>query len=253
MLPRLIPPSFCCTTCTTGAKQFVVQLAAVMILSFALSYAKWFTPYTTFNTGSVASFTGALTNTRFTPRSKYGARLCRVRNSPEHSSTSSTPCPAQSTAPGVLSLEYEMRRTVPVSAEVTSSDPSTNAHPCRQVPWIESYFARYAHESPDPGLSLMCTNSSSGWSYASLNARRPMRPKPFMPTLTIARAVVCGCVRLWRRLKRNTRRKKGIMLECRGEVSGRTSPGTWSERAGGGDSQDTVNSKLYTLWVFVPT
>ena len=109
------------------------------------------------------------------------------------SSTSSTPCPAQSTAPGVLSLEYEMRRTVPVSAEVTSSDPSTNAHPCRQVPWIESYFARYAHESPDPGLSLMCTNSSSGWSYASLNARRPMRPKPFMPTLTIARAVVCGC------------------------------------------------------------
>ena len=70
MEPRLMPPSLFCTTETTGARQFVVHDAAVTILSFASSYNAWFTPYTMFRTGSVASLTGAETSTRLTPLAK---------------------------------------------------------------------------------------------------------------------------------------------------------------------------------------
>ena len=54
-------------TLTTGARQFVVQDAAVTMWSTAGSYSAWLTPYTTFSTGC-GSFTGAETTTLRTPQ-----------------------------------------------------------------------------------------------------------------------------------------------------------------------------------------
>ena len=85
------------TTLTTGARQLVVQLAAVTMASLAALYSSWFTPYTMLSTGAVASLTGADTTTLVQPRSKKGCRAARVRCSPLHSSITDTPSAAQST------------------------------------------------------------------------------------------------------------------------------------------------------------
>mmetsp|Transcript_54188 Transcript_54188/g.171969 ORF Transcript_54188/g.171969 Transcript_54188/m.171969 type:complete len:204 (+) Transcript_54188:211-822(+) len=102
MDPRTIPKhSF--TTLTTGARQLVVQLAAVTMWSLDGSYWSSLHPTTMFSTGS-ASLTGADTSTFFTPLSKKGCSFARVRNFPEHSITTSTPNFAQSTSPGEVHL-----------------------------------------------------------------------------------------------------------------------------------------------------
>jgi hypothetical protein len=56
-------------TLTTGARQLVVQLAAVTMWSLAGSYKPSLQPITTLSTGS-ASLTGADTTTFLTPLSK---------------------------------------------------------------------------------------------------------------------------------------------------------------------------------------
>eukprot|EP00963_Diacronema_lutheri_P007625 scaffold660_cov365-Pavlova_lutheri.AAC.5 len=60
-------PKFSWITFTTGARQLVVQDAAVMRWSFFGSYFSSLHPYTMFST---SSFTGAETMTFFTPASK---------------------------------------------------------------------------------------------------------------------------------------------------------------------------------------
>ncbi len=61
-------PSRSWITLTTGARQLVVQLAAVTMRWLAGSKRWSLTPITTLSTPS--SFTGALTTTRFTPWSR---------------------------------------------------------------------------------------------------------------------------------------------------------------------------------------
>mmetsp|Transcript_58930 Transcript_58930/g.120636 ORF Transcript_58930/g.120636 Transcript_58930/m.120636 type:complete len:263 (-) Transcript_58930:170-958(-) len=81
-------------TLTTGARQLVVQEAAVQMTCSAVSLSS-FTPITTFST--VGSFTGALTTTRLTPPSRYGWSTLLERKSPVHSSTISQPNSFQGT------------------------------------------------------------------------------------------------------------------------------------------------------------
>ncbi|MNO52151.1 hypothetical protein D3C76_425660 [compost metagenome] len=61
-------PSFSWITLTTGARQLVVQEAAVTMRCCAGSNRCWLTPITTLS--APGSFTGALTTTRFTPWSR---------------------------------------------------------------------------------------------------------------------------------------------------------------------------------------
>ena len=61
-------PIASCSTFTTGARQFVVQDAAVSSRCRAGSYRWSLTPTTMLS--APASFTGAATITRFTPRAK---------------------------------------------------------------------------------------------------------------------------------------------------------------------------------------
>ncbi|MNJ62704.1 hypothetical protein D3C77_585550 [compost metagenome] len=58
-------PRFSWITLTTGARQLVVQEAAVTMRCWAGSNRCWFTPITTFS--APFSFTGAQTTTRLTP------------------------------------------------------------------------------------------------------------------------------------------------------------------------------------------
>src|SRR5690606_2080806 len=56
-----------------------------------------------------------------------------------------------------------------------------------QRPCTESKLSRWAWVAASPAGSLICTNSSSGQPQAARRARRPMRPKPLMPTLMVMR------------------------------------------------------------------
>ena len=64
-------PSFS-STCTTGARQFVVQLAFEMMWCLAGSYFSWFTPITTVMS---SFFAGAEMMTFFAPASMWPLRF----------------------------------------------------------------------------------------------------------------------------------------------------------------------------------
>mmetsp|Transcript_13572 Transcript_13572/g.33994 ORF Transcript_13572/g.33994 Transcript_13572/m.33994 type:complete len:295 (+) Transcript_13572:683-1567(+) len=185
MLP-LTMPSFSWITFTTGARQLVVQLAAVTMWSFDASYSPWFTPYTMLSTGDSASFTGADTTTFFTPQAKYGASEARVRCTPVHSMIIATPLSAQGTSAGFSWHEHFTWHTRPSFIETTKlDDPASNStFTSAHVPCTLSNCARYAQLSPTPGNSLTCTTSNtSGCSNMRRNASLPIRPKPLSPTL----------------------------------------------------------------------
>src|SRR5690606_23121211 len=69
-----------------------------------------------------------------------------------------------------------------------------------QRPCTESKLIRWAWVAASPAGSLICTNSNSGQLQAARRARRPIRPKPLIPTLMLMlcslKAAVCGRLRL---------------------------------------------------------
>jgi hypothetical protein len=82
-------------TFTTGARQLVVQDAAVQIGISAVSLSS-FTPTTMFKIDG--SFSGKLHTTFFTPALMYGITLSEVKKTPVHSRTISHPRSFQGTA-----------------------------------------------------------------------------------------------------------------------------------------------------------
>ena len=85
---------------------------------------------------ALGSLTGAATTTFVTPRSKYGASDSLVRNLPEASITTSTPCSSQGTAPGEASLPKLIG--VPSTVSVCASPLISRS----QRPWTESNVNR---------------------------------------------------------------------------------------------------------------
>ena len=184
--PCLIP-SASCTTFTTGARQLVVQLAAVTMWLTAGSYRWWLTPTTMFSTPP--TFTGAATITRLAPRSRWPCSVSGVRNLPVHSSTTSTPSSPQGISAAVAcwvkpSCWPLMRMRSALSAAMS----------LRQRPCTVSNCTRWAVDSALPLISFRCTTSrrlpvrgsSCGRSTAPNAARSanlPMRPMPLIPTL----------------------------------------------------------------------
>ena len=76
------------STCTTGARQFVVQLALEMMLCFLGSYLSWLTPITTVMSSPLA---GAEMITFFAPAVRCPLAFSASVNRPVHSMTISTP------------------------------------------------------------------------------------------------------------------------------------------------------------------
>ncbi len=168
-------PSCSWITLTTGARQLVVHDAAVTMRCCAGSYRPSLTPMTTFS--APASFTGALTTTRLTPCSRYCCSTATVFILPLASMTRSQPDQSVS-AIALLALTFTRWPLM------TRQSPSALAS-CCQRPCTESNLSRCAWAAASPAGSLICTKSSSGQSQAARRARRPMRPKPLMPTFML--------------------------------------------------------------------
>mmetsp|Transcript_22242 Transcript_22242/g.48867 ORF Transcript_22242/g.48867 Transcript_22242/m.48867 type:complete len:316 (-) Transcript_22242:3-950(-) len=175
MQPCLIP-RFSLMTLTTGARQFVVQEAAVTMWFLAGSYSLSLHPTTMFRMPS--DLTGAETRIFFTPWLNWGEIFSVVRNSPVHSSTSSTPYFSQGMSPHSLCMEY-----VTFLPSITMASAVVSIL-CGQRPCTLSNSSRYAEDSKAPGVSLMCTSSISGHvSHAIRNESLPILPNPLTPTL----------------------------------------------------------------------
>ena len=179
-------PMASCTTLTTGAKQLVVQDAAVTMRSRAGSYRWSFTPTTMLSTPP--TFTGAATITRLAPLSRWPCKVSGVRNLPVHSSTRSTPMSPQGISLALACALKDRRCPSMCSASAPSASMLAFQRPC-----TESKLSKWAVAAAPPLSSLRCTTSkrlaargsSVGRSTAPMaarRARRPMRPMPLMPT-----------------------------------------------------------------------
>ena len=173
MMP-LAMPNVSFSTLTTGARQFVVQLALEITLCFAATYLSSFTP----STMVMSSFeAGAEMMTFLTVVPRCAFALAASVKKPVDSTTISAPTEAQSSLAGSRSANTLMvfPSTVMESAlELTS---------LFRLPRMESYLRRCARVA---GVvrSLTATNSMSGLPRAARNTLRPMRPKPLIPTFT---------------------------------------------------------------------
>ncbi|MCY1332900.1 hypothetical protein D9M71_247610 [compost metagenome] len=123
------------------------------------------------------SFTGALTTTRFTPWSRYAWSTATVFILPLASITRSQ---SDQSVSAMALLAVTWMRLPPI----TTQSPSALASWC-QRPCTESKFSRWAWVAASPAGSLMRTNSNSGQSQEARSARRPIRPKPLIPTLML--------------------------------------------------------------------
>src|SRR5262245_29584658 len=103
MSPRLIPHESL-STLATGARQFVVHEALLMICSPA--YFVWLTPNT--NIG-VSSFDGADRITFFAPAARCFFAVSLERKSPVDSTTTSTPSSLHLSSAGSLTAVSRMR------------------------------------------------------------------------------------------------------------------------------------------------
>ena len=109
-----------CTTLAAGARQFVVQLALLMIWCWSGSYSPSLTPSTIVMSSPLA---GALMMTFFAPASMWARAFSASVNRPVDSITMSTPEVAPRQLGGVLDLEDLDRRpsmTTASSVWVTS-------------------------------------------------------------------------------------------------------------------------------------
>src|SRR5216683_733354 len=171
---------------TTGARQFVVQLALEMMLCFAASYLPSLTPRTTVMSSLLA---GAEMMTFLTVLPRWAFAFSASVKKPVDSMTIWAPTEAQSSLAGSR------------SAKTLICLPSTAM---KSAPWVilfgrlprmESYLRRWARVA---GVvrSFTATNSMSGLPIALRKTLRPMRPKPLMPTFTAAMISVAPIVML---------------------------------------------------------
>ena len=131
--PFLIP-IFLCIILRTGAKQFVVQLAALTITS---SFVKTLslTPYTTV---FISPLPGALISTFLAP-----AEICFIASSlavnlPVHSRTKSIPSSPQGKFAGSVSLNT----LILLTPATTISLPSALISSSWKLPWTVSYLTK---------------------------------------------------------------------------------------------------------------
>src|SRR4051794_30924931 len=177
-------PNASLRTFASGARQFVVQDALLMIVCEP-SYRSSLTPMTIVMSSSVA---GAEMMTFFAPPSSTCLRAsAALVKKPVDSTTTSTPRSPQGSAAGSRS-----ERTFMVDPAILMPSPSA-ATSSLSPPRMLSYFSRCARTS---GLvrSLTATISMS-WPLAAAARQklRPMRPKPLMPTRTVTKDLHAAC------------------------------------------------------------
>src|SRR5918997_1820477 len=175
MSPRSMP-KLSLSTLASGARQFVVQDALLMIVCEP-SYFSWLTPMTMVRSSPVA---GAEMTTFLAPPASTCLRASSALvKKPVDSTTTSTPRSPHGRLAGSRS-----ERTFMVFPAILMPSPSA-ATSSDSTPRMLSYLSRCARTS---GLvrSLTATISMSlPLAAAARQKLRPMRPNPLMPTRTV--------------------------------------------------------------------
>src|SRR5690606_21744623 len=154
-----------------GAALFVVQDAFEIIRSVGRKM-EWLTPKTTVLISSSSGGTERITF--LAPFFKWFSNCSRLLNLPVHSTAIST-------------LPQEIASTFISEENLTTLSPTVIwFFECEisffKTPWILSYFKRWLKVFGS-ARSFTATTSIDGWSSNNLNRFRPIRPKPFMPTV----------------------------------------------------------------------
>src|SRR3954452_5980131 len=178
-------PNASLSTLASGARQFVVQDALLMIVCEP-SYLSWLTPMTIVRWSPWA---GAGMMTFLAPPASTCLRASSALvKKPVDSTTTSTPRSAQGRAAGSRSESTLM--VLPPTLMPSPSAPTSSG----STPRMLSYFSRWARVS---GLvrSLTATISMSlPLAAAARQKLRPIRPKPLIPTRTVT---TCSSTSTW--------------------------------------------------------
>ena len=129
--------------------------------------------------------------TRLAPRSRCPAKVSGVKNLPVHSSTTSTPRSPQGISAAVAYDENDKLLSLIRIACSRSAAISARHRPCTL-----SNSSKCAVACAPPLISFKCTTSSrlpargsslcrSAAPIAARSARRPMRPRPLIPTFML--------------------------------------------------------------------
>src|ERR1700690_468319 len=174
------------STCTSGARQFVVQEALETMWFLAGSYLPSFTPMTTVRQSPLA---GAEMMTFFAPAVMWPWAFSTSVNKPVDSITRSTPSAFHGSSAGDLALTTLM--SLPLTMRMSSSglsaadffDPTSPLN----RPWREWFLSRYARLSAgtmSPTATTSMSLPTKPCSTSARNTRRPMRPNPLIATFT---------------------------------------------------------------------
>merc|ERR1719487_1606669 len=180
MRPCLMP-NLSLMVLTIGARPLVVHEAHETTFMEAGSYSSVFTPTTM--VGVSASLAGAEMMTFLAPPSMCFMQSGVVVKAPVDSQTYSTPVEAHGISVGSRVAESEMSRPF------TLRPVSVISHVPLKRPCTVSCSRRYFMYSGDIG-ELMCLSTNESRSIAIRTTWRPMRPKPFTPSLIGASGLV---------------------------------------------------------------
>merc|ERR1719451_283127 len=178
MRPCLMP-NFSLITLTMGARPLVVH-EAHETTAIEVSYSSWLTPTT--RVGVSASLAGAEMMSFLAPPSMCAMQPSVVVNAPVDSHTYSTPVEVHGISAGTRVAE-----SVTFAPLMMRASPSTS-HVPEKRPWTVSCSRRYFMYSGAIG-ELMCLRMNDSRSIAMRTTWRPMRPKPFTPSLIGASAL----------------------------------------------------------------
>merc|ERR1719313_3036397 len=174
-------PNFSLIVLTSGARPLVVHEAQETTFIDAESYSSWLTPTT--RVGVSASLAGAEMITFLAPPSMCFMQSGVVVKAPVDSQTYSTPVSFHGISVGSRVADSVTSRPLILRPEsVISQVPGKR--PC-----TVSCSSRYFMYSGDIG-ELMCLSTKESRSIAMRTTWRPMRPKPFTPSLIGASALV---------------------------------------------------------------
>merc|ERR1719231_2011427 len=170
--PPRVPSTVSCEA--MGARPLVVHEAHETTFIDAVSYSSSLTPTT--SVGVSASLAGAEMITFLAPPSTCFMQPSVVVKAPVDSQTYSTPVSFHGISVGSRVADSVTGRPL------MDKPPSMISHVPGKRPCTESCSSKYFMYSGDMG-ELICFNTKDSRSMAMRTTWRPMRPKPFTPSL----------------------------------------------------------------------
>merc|ERR1719155_362972 len=168
-------PYFSSMILARGPRQLVVHEAFERMS--ASVYSVWLTPMTYMG----ASAEGAEMMPFLAPPFRCSEAFSIVVKMPVDSHTMAAPSAPHGTSEGLRMAE----NLIDLPLTVMQLDASSYDTSPLKMPWVESYLKRYAAYLTSQKGSLTATTSAPSFIIAARATRRPMRPNPEMPILTM--------------------------------------------------------------------